>query len=174
MDDLVIVSCDKNKLTELLENIKAFCEVKLDLVVHPNKIVLQPATQGIEFLGFKINNHKSIVKPSNMARIKKRLKKFDTLLKHRAISKKHIKISLASWAGYAKHGQTKFQLNHILNWSKTKLSPELQDLCLDAFFPTAKIRQSGPKQKQSNLKIVHSVWYQSPLLTTSDEFQKKL
>jgi len=140
MDDLIVVHDNPEALRTLLAQIKEFCQDKLEFCVHPNKIVLAPATKGVEFLGFHICLTKKIIKPSNMARIKRRLKKFDRLLSMDKISYHKIYASLSSWRGYACHGQVKFQLLHLIDWCflfNRGLAAEART----SFFPVSKVRQ---------------------------------
>jgi len=161
MDDLVIVHPRKETLELLLEEIKIFCSNALELEVHPNKIVLSPAKKGIEFLGFHVTNTKRTIKPTNMARIKIRLRNFSKMLARDQITTGKIEQSLKSWMGYACHGQVRFQLKHLVTWSA--FDPQLQKLCQNVFFRPSKGRPPGPKPKRLALQNAHIVLYQSPL-----------
>lgn len=134
MDDLIIVDTDQQRLKVLLGKIQYFCTNELGLEVHPNKIFLCEAQKGVEFLGFHIRQSKRTIKPANMARIKKRLRKLSRLLKNKAQTPEKIRQRIASWRGYALHGQVRFQLEHLISWCA--FDPELQRICQNVFFST--------------------------------------
>lgn len=164
MDDIVILHDNPEDLKELLKKLQHFCRSQLDLEIHPNKIFLRPVHRGIEFLGFHVNSHRRIIKPSNMARIKRRLKRLDGRLKTGKESPQRIRRRLISWMGYAIHGQVKFQLAHLTEWAKTHLSDGMALICQSVFARPSKDQLSlKSKPQQSTEKIAHSVSYQSPL-----------
>jgi len=162
MDDLMILHHNRDDLVSLLDNIQTYCQKELGLEIHPNKIRLVEAKQGVEFLGFRVNDRKRTIKPANMARIKKRLKRFSKMLRKKSQSPEKIKQRLKSWMGYACHGQIRFQLDHLINWAES-FDKELSGLCRQSFLQPSKELKPVLKPQQLDEKSAHSVFYQSPL-----------
>lgn len=51
-DDFVIMHHDKNILENILPKVQGFLSEKLKLTLHPNKVFLQTANSGVDFLGW--------------------------------------------------------------------------------------------------------------------------
>lgn len=114
VDDFIILSSDKNKLKYLRNKIKVFTKQKLDLEVHPNKIIIQSIDQWINYvwavvkpycrytrnrtywnlenilykLKLKIDNEKNI----NIDRSLSQLNSYMWFLKHTNYKNKFVKI----------------------------------------------------------------------------------
>lgn len=54
VDDLILIHNDKEYLKQCMSKIKIFLQDKLMLTINPNKIYLQPATHGVNFIGATI------------------------------------------------------------------------------------------------------------------------
>lgn len=161
MDDIVILHDNQDDLNRLLSEIQHFCQETLSIQVHPQKIFLRPARKGVEFLGFAVTNRKRTVKPSNMARIKRRLHRLDRKLRAGKESLARIERRLKSWRAYARHGQVRYQLDHLAGWSE-RLSPEMSRTCLAVFSPPSEAPSPESAPTQPDGKTAHSVSYQSP------------
>lgn len=61
VDDLVVISEDKDRLRKLIPIIKDFLKKELELDVHPKKIYLQHFSKGTEFLGVLIKPYRKYV-----------------------------------------------------------------------------------------------------------------
>lgn len=162
MDDLVILDVNKDRLENLLKKIKDYCHSELGLTVHPDKIRLVPAEKSFEFLGFKITGTRRTIKPTNVARIKKRLRKLSKALKLKSQSPEKIRQRIQSWWGYARHGQIQRQFRDLTNWLQ-EFDPDLAIICQQVFWPPSKERKLAPARPQPAEKTAHSVLYQSPL-----------
>ena len=162
MDDLVILDKSKDRLEDLLNEIQDYCHSELGLTVHPNKIRLVPARKSFEFLGFKITGTRRTIKPTNVARIKRRLRKLSKALKLKSQSPEKIRQRIQSWWGYACHGQIQKQLRDLTNWLQ-EFDPDLSLICQEVFWPPSEERKLAPTRTQSNEKTAHSVSYQSLL-----------
>ena len=107
VDDLVLLSRNKQQLKFWQKEISGFLRRELKLELHPNKQIIQDINKGINFVGF-------ITKPSHILirrRIVKSLKgKLWNLNKYSGeLSKKQIKNILSvvnSYYGHFKHAQT--------------------------------------------------------------------
>ena len=80
-DDMVIPARNKIFLECLITLIRDFLESKLQLTLHPGKIVLRKWHQGVDFLGYIIFPHYSILRTKTKRRMLKRIKaKHDDLI----------------------------------------------------------------------------------------------
>ena len=72
-DDFVIVGDDEKDLEEICVKIKLFLEAKLRMELHPNKVEIRKLNQGIDFLGYVIKPHFSILRTKTKNRMLKRI-----------------------------------------------------------------------------------------------------
>ena len=93
-DDFVFFSENKNWLLSNIEPIRKYLQDELKLELHPNKIYLKTIDSGIDFLGWVIYPHYTILRTKTKKRILKRLRKNANLE------------SLVSYLGLLKHGNT--------------------------------------------------------------------
>lgn len=76
---------------------------KLDLQLHPQKIIIEKYHQGVDFLGYVIFPHHNILRTKTKNRmINKMSEKFDNLEKG-LTSETHFSQSLQSYFGILKH-----------------------------------------------------------------------
>jgi len=68
-DDMVLIGYDKATLTKYLEAILLFTQEQLSLDIHPNKIFIRSYTQGIDFLGYVLFPHHTILRKTTKKRI---------------------------------------------------------------------------------------------------------
>ena len=61
-DDFVIVNQNKGILENHIEKIRKFLLEKFSLELHPNKIRLPKARQGVDFLGYVILPHRKVLR----------------------------------------------------------------------------------------------------------------
>ena len=89
-DDFVILSHDKDYLDELVPRINDFLQERLQISLHPNKISIRKARQGIDFLGWvNLPGHR-VLRTTTKKRMFKKLNKKNT----------------TSYTGLCKHGNT--------------------------------------------------------------------
>ena len=72
-DDFIIVSQNENELLELIPIIKQFLSVKLRLELHHDKITIRKYRQGIDFLGYLVLPHHTILRTKTKKRMLKRV-----------------------------------------------------------------------------------------------------
>lgn len=89
-DDFILLSPDKEELIQALSYMKAFLKELLVLDLHPRKVELRKLGQGIDFLGYVVMPHATLVR----TRTKKRL--------FRKLSLKN----LPSYLGVLEHANT--------------------------------------------------------------------
>jgi hypothetical protein len=80
VDDIVIVGNDAAILAGYKNAIDIFLKENLKLSLHPNKTVLQPTKNGINFLGYVIRKDCKLVRNRTVRSFKKRLYFFNHLL----------------------------------------------------------------------------------------------
>lgn len=105
VDDFVILSRDKAYLENLIGEISKFLAEKLELQLHPQKIIIGKYHKGIDFLGYVIFPHHNILRTKTKKRIFKRIRDKRFRLKSDLISETHFNQSLQSYFGILKHCQ---------------------------------------------------------------------
>ncbi len=99
MDDFILLHPDKAQLHEWLKEIREFLGGRLLLHLN-NKTAVFPASQGIDFLGYRIWPHKILLRKKCITRMRRAMKH---LIEHKtSIPKEHIQSVIASWHGHAK------------------------------------------------------------------------
>ena len=122
MDDLVLLSNDKEYLKDCLKNMQSLVNNQLKLEFN-NKTQIFPIKNGVDFLGFHfyLTDSGKIIKKlrrSSKIRFKNRLKKLQHEYKTGKTQLDDINMSLASYYGHLKHGNT-YKLRTSV-FSKTK------------------------------------------------------
>jgi retron-type reverse transcriptase len=113
-DDFVIMDHDKVALMEVLPKVQSFLLDRLKLTLHPDKIVVQTATSGVDFLGWVHFYHHRVLRTTT----KKRM--------FRNIQEKEAKAeTVQSYLGLIGHGNS---------W---KLRQEIEDSVCAEFAHTA-------------------------------------
>jgi len=74
-DDCVILSEDRNHLLSLIPSIALFLKDKLDLELHPKKVIIRSLHQGIDFLGQIFFLHHKNIRTKTKQRIIKKLQR---------------------------------------------------------------------------------------------------
>lgn len=72
-DDFVIVDQDRTVLENYIPRIHTFLSNELKLDLHPNKISLRKARQGIDFLGYIVLPHRKVLRTKTKIRILKKI-----------------------------------------------------------------------------------------------------
>lgn len=102
-DDFLIISKDKNYLFDSLKKIKSFLEEKLELEIHPFKIVFKKYNQGIDFLGYVCLPNYKVLRTKTKKRIFKKFQKRVIEYKNGKISEDCLKQSIKSYLGVLSH-----------------------------------------------------------------------
>ena len=106
VDDFVILHRDKQTLEAWKIDVDRFLRENLKVKLHPEKSRIIPLKNGITFLGFRIFYHHRLLKKSNVNRIWKRLKVFESRYKNDTMTNTEIKDSINGWLAYAKFANT--------------------------------------------------------------------
>lgn len=102
-DDFVILGEDAEILKGLIPLIGDFVNEKLQLTLHPDKIIIRKFRQGIDFLGYVVLPNYRVLRTKTKKRIlKKTMTKLEKL-KAGFISEKSLNQSLQSYFGVLKH-----------------------------------------------------------------------
>ncbi len=72
-DDFVLLHEDRDVLLSLLPRIQEGLKAQLDLDLHPRKVVLTKLSQGIDFLGYVVLPHYTLLRSRTKRRIFKRV-----------------------------------------------------------------------------------------------------
>jgi hypothetical protein len=105
-DDFVIVSHDKEYLSQLLPLLKKFLNEKLLLNLHPNKISIRKYANGIDFLGYIILPHCRLIRKRTWKRMQRKFKIKIKAYKQDKVSKESIESSLQSYLGVLSHADS--------------------------------------------------------------------
>lgn len=80
MDDVVILDHNHGRLREIAGLIDFFLRDRLKIELHPQKTVLQPASNGIDFLGYVIHPEYTLSRKRVVGNIRARLARFNKIL----------------------------------------------------------------------------------------------
>ena len=72
-DDFIILSDSRNYLQDLIKYLDCFLNSRLNLRLHPNKISIRKLSYGIDFLGYIVKPHYSIIRTKTKKRVLKRI-----------------------------------------------------------------------------------------------------
>ncbi len=105
-DDFVIVSENKEYLVHLLPQIQFFLKEKLKLQTHPKKITLTKFGRGIDYLGYVLFPHFTLVRKHTQKRAVRKINEKILLYKQEATSKDKVHATLMSYLGVLSHADT--------------------------------------------------------------------
>ncbi|MDP2910637.1 MAG: reverse transcriptase/maturase family protein [bacterium] len=77
MDDLLLLHSSKEQLLKWRDNIKTFVETNLKLKLHPQKQILQPAINGVNFCGYIIKPDYTLIRRRTVKKLKNNLWHFN-------------------------------------------------------------------------------------------------
>ena len=105
-DDLVALSERKADLQELLVQIERFLHENLRLTLHPQKIVLRPLEQGIDFLGYVTLPRHRMLRTTTERRMRRRIGEKHVLYCSGGITEESLNQCLQSYLGIMSHADT--------------------------------------------------------------------
>lgn len=107
MDDFVILLEEKKEAWMILEEIRNFLSDQLRLQMNPKRVSVSPIEKGIDFLGYVIftGGYKRI-RQRNVVNFRRRLESLKVDFTQGAVSYEHVRASIASWVGLAKHANS--------------------------------------------------------------------
>jgi hypothetical protein len=102
-DDFIVAHSDERYLLYGLKEIKKFLEIELSLQLHPKKVSIRKFHQGIDFLGYVVLPHYTVLRTKTKKRMYRKLKEKHAQLQNGVISKEKFDQSLQSYLGMLKH-----------------------------------------------------------------------
>ena len=112
-DDFVLISRDRSDLLVWRKQVEEFLRLRLQLLLHPHKVVLQPLHQGIDFLGYVLLPHHRVLRTTTRRRMFRRLERGASAVVDGVRSKETLRQSLASYQGMLLHADT-FALRRLV------------------------------------------------------------
>ena len=132
MDDFVIMSESKEELHYLFQVIKSYIENILGLSLNP-KTRIYPASQGLDFVGYRIWANKKLPRKKNVIAAKKRLKKLAQQYNKDRISLEKLTQTFASFYGYVAHCDGKRTLNSVRKLVKDNIQLKPEDNFIEIY-----------------------------------------
>ena len=105
VDDLAVFSDDREFLREVRRAVEAYL-VQLRVKIHPVKSQIFATRHGANFLGFRIFPDRLRVRPENLQRARRRLRRLQAAYAVGGIGPQEVKQSLQSWIAHLAHGDT--------------------------------------------------------------------
>lgn len=102
-DDLVLLDENRDILEEYVPKIQDFLRKDLKLKLHPGKIIIRKLKQGIDFLGYVVLPHHTVMRTKTKKRMFKKLKQKRKALDAGLISRESYQQSVKSYLGMLKH-----------------------------------------------------------------------
>lgn len=106
-DDFVVLDTNKDNLTKVLSRMVEFLDKELSLSMHPDKVYIRKFSQGIDFLGYVIFPHHSVLRTKTKKRILKKVRILKASLDGEAVSRGLFDQSMASYYGLLEHCEGK-------------------------------------------------------------------
>ena len=114
-DDFVIVSNDREFLSNILDPINRFLRENLALELHPKKVAIRKCRQGVDFLGYVVMPHCLLLRTKTKRRIFKKLKERIREYESGERSEESLNQCLQSYLGVLSHANAYELTQDILN-----------------------------------------------------------
>lgn len=102
-DDFIIVHRDADYLIDALINIDCFLRFELDLQLHPNKVEIRKFSQGVDFLGYVVSPHYTVLRTKTKKRMFRNLTaEYNAVISGEACREKFKSVA-QSYLGILKH-----------------------------------------------------------------------
>lgn len=105
-DDFVIVHNDVKHLKSLIYKIQTFLNRRLDIGLHFNKVIIRKFSQGIDFLGYIILPHYTLLRTKTKKRMYRNMKQKIEEYKTCKIQKDALEQTFNSYLGVLIHANT--------------------------------------------------------------------
>ena len=115
-DDFVIVSKNKEYLVGLIAPINAFLEERLGLDLHPGKVEIRSYAQGIDFLGYVLFPHHTLLRKRTKKRIFRRFEEKIECFRKKEITKEGVEASFRSYLGVLSHADAFILSTNLKNY----------------------------------------------------------
>jgi hypothetical protein len=114
MDDVIILSNDKNQLRTWKERIGCFLETELELNLN-NKTCIRPIGNGMEFVGYRVWADRVILRKSTTLRIKRSLKGIRSKYEVGKIPLSKVTETFICYIGMLKHTDSQALIEKLCN-----------------------------------------------------------
>ena len=104
-DDFAVVHEDAEYLKDILINVDCFLRHELGLQLHPNKVEIRKFNQGIDFLGYVVLPHYTVLRIKTQRRMFRKMRVKKELLDGDLIDEEAFNQSLQSYLGILSHCQ---------------------------------------------------------------------
>lgn len=121
-DDFVILSQDYEYLIELIGKIALFLEEELKLDLHPRKVTIRKYTQGVDFLGYIVFPHHTLLRTKTKRRILRKLQQKVGEYNEGLMSRESLEQTFQSYSGVLSHANA-FELERKIKntfWFQAK------------------------------------------------------
>ena len=87
----------------MIPQIEAFLTQKIQLNLHPKKVILNKLTRGIDFLGYVVLPYRQVLRTKTKNRMFRKLEEKFTQFKQDQIDRKKLRQTINSYLGVLKH-----------------------------------------------------------------------
>lgn len=105
-DDFVILTDRKDIFDDLLQEIELFLKEKLHLELHPHKVEVRKLNRGIDFLGYIIRPHHTLLRTKTKRRLTRKLHNRAEEYRTSEICEETVHQTLHSYLGLLSHANT--------------------------------------------------------------------
>jgi RNA-directed DNA polymerase len=116
-DDFLIVSTDKKYLARTLPALDCFLRARLNLALHPQKIVIRKFRQGLDFLGYVNLPHYRLLRAKTKQRIWRKIKTAREELAAGSLSEFSFQQTFNSYLGVLSHADAFKLMQNLKNWN---------------------------------------------------------
>jgi RNA-directed DNA polymerase len=132
VDDLVVLSNDKQTLASHQERINRFVLDQLALELHPDKTKILTLQNGVGFLGLRVFAQHKLLRKKNMRKFEHKLLVYKAQYVAGEIEREQVIATLQGWLAYATHADTYKYQRHIVR-------------CFNQWFPETEL----PKPREN-------------------------
>jgi retron-type reverse transcriptase len=121
-DDMMFLSHNKKELQDLIPQIALFLDQQLKLTLHPNKIILRPLNQGIDFLGYVILSEHRTLRTTTKRRMYRKLSARFSKFQNKDVTSDSFNQSLQSYLGILSHAdafEMSEDLKNLFSWRES-------------------------------------------------------
>lgn len=105
-DDFAFISHDRNYLLGLVPKIQKFLKERLELELHPDKIIMSKFSSGVDFLGYIIFPRYILPRTKTKKRLIAKIKKKVKLFKRGRITQESLNQTIQSYYGFLQHANS--------------------------------------------------------------------
>ena len=102
-DDFIILDTNPSILIGYIQSVGMFLKNKLDLSLHPHKIVMRKCLQGMDFLGYVVLPQRTVLRTKTKRRILKKIRSMKTQMDRNLITLETFDQKMQSYLGILTH-----------------------------------------------------------------------